>query len=331
MSRLFAIGTAAAIFIFGASSPTAIAQSSKPASAPADDGATQISCIVYMEYEGPTGEGSDDIASNTDIKASAVALSRKLPGEAPMQKVDHHTSIDAALRSFLEPKADGKRSKCCKRIDILGHGSSLGELEVPRVHPDDAPDRAGIDKIGGSQADDADRAGKYPKQEQTRLLEFIASLNAAACPKPTVHFQACYTIQGGSSGIATEVATFGGMTTTGYKQQVGFPHDDKTGDGDVPVGKGDPEETIPPPVKAEETPPAKEEKKSSSVKKSGDTQPKKKAIRQVKTPSDQQTTKQSKDGMSPDTAQTLGTIVGVGVGIGLGGRHGDDGGRMRDR
>ena len=221
MLRLFAIGIGTALLSSGASSlfPT-------PASA---DDAKPMNCIIYMEYEGALGVGSKTIASNSDIVGSAVALAKKLPGDASstqMVKLDHTLTIDEALQRFSEP-ANGKRTKCCKRIDIVGHGSSLGELELPHKHSADHPEQMGVDKIGGSHADDPDANPKLPRsKEQIALKEFIASLKAAACPDPVVHFQACYSAIPGSSGIAKEVANFGGMTTTGYTGQCDFPHEE---------------------------------------------------------------------------------------------------------
>jgi hypothetical protein len=83
-----------------------------------------------------------------------------------------------------------------------------------------------------------------------------------------------------------------------------------------------PNETIKLKQGEEEPPP-----KKNSTKKTVDRQPEKKVVRQRQPSSDQQPS--SGQGMSPEAAQTLGTVIGVGVGIGMGMGHRGGGDDMR--
>jgi hypothetical protein len=187
----------------------------------AADNASPINCVIYMQYEGALGEGSKTIASNADLEGSAKALAGELGDSTFTAKVDKDVTLEGAFEGFIDKK-DGKRTRCCKRIDIVSHGDANGKVDLPYK----TGKQNDSNKLGGRPASyGLDLNPKKRNSDQVRLANFVESLKGAACPekeKPPVHFQGCWSASGGSS-IAAEVNDIAGFETSGYTGQCDFP------------------------------------------------------------------------------------------------------------
>jgi hypothetical protein len=168
-----------------------------------------INCVVVMQYSPDTSaeDQKKGIASNEDLLQSAKTLAGSLGAkDTETRPVTSTVKLQTVLDAFV------KNKRCCKKIFILGHGSTRGALHMPYELPkaDELPERdqSGLGReLGGPAA----KTG----WGRDRLEEFVKAMKKVSCPgqTPAVNFDACYSsIEG---GIAEQVAKQG-IDTDGY-------------------------------------------------------------------------------------------------------------------
>lgn len=210
-----------------------------------------VNCIIYMQYDPDLGSEERKTAFNKDIKASAKALAEKTGGL--LSEVNKKNTFAGVFQGIIKEK------KCCKKIDIVGHGNPDGSLQLPYDNPGaqklsyDDKKNAGANTLGGPKAKTA--------QGSKWLAHFVATIKGqkgkkksdvippVLCPdpekgvvedKPTVTFNTCWAGKA-DDGIAEQVAKEG-VQTEGWTGSCKFPVDEKTGKGEPPrAGTGEEE------------------------------------------------------------------------------------------
>jgi hypothetical protein len=185
-------------------------------------------CIVIIQYDPgqiPTREQDPTSAQNEDFDASAK-LFKGAHIEHVTSKAGEH--LDDILKKF---KAQG----CCTRIQIFGHGTPTGQLQLPYTISTPTA-RNPADRLGGKQRENMD------KDERNAWDGFTNGLKTALCqdpkatpkkPKPAantkVKINACYSsTENGGTPIASELS-FAGLNTSGWTGVCDF------NDGAAPV------------------------------------------------------------------------------------------------
>ena len=186
-------------------------------------------CIVILQYgrdkDGhpriPTKEEDPTSAQNEDIKASAELVQKKSPNAQSGTVTDAKgASLDEVIKGF-------KKKGCCKRIQIFGHGTDTGQLQLPY----EIGDQVGAsDKLGGvpkanMHGDDSDAWDR-----------FTGALKDALCKDPKdkpgkdtqVKINACWSgrTEGDRTPIASELAKEG-IRTSGWTGVVDFDNGEK--------------------------------------------------------------------------------------------------------
>ena len=226
------------------SPPPKAPQAASPAPKETDD-RTPSNCVIYVEKDPDTDPKLHDpehgVANNSEIAASAAALEVKNRKDEPTidsttVKVDKDHNFSSAFNALTENK------KCCKKIDIVGHGRSDGALELPYDNPGAPPVAAGATEreligaksLGGMPASTSP-GGKWLKKFVEELVG-DKKIKGALCPPPakstSVTFHGCWTGKPGFN-IAQQVALLGGIQTEGYVEIATF-----TGDKDHPDAPG---------------------------------------------------------------------------------------------
>src|SRR5262245_20689635 len=204
-----------------------------------------VNCVIYMKYDPDKGDKEHGVAFNADIKASAEAEAGAIGG-ASVIEVNNKVTLADALASFTE-----KGKKCCKRIEILGHGQHNGSLDLPYENKskeelsDAEKKEAGATSLGGSYADKTAVGGIA----KAWLSKFVKDVKAALCPeiedakdKPTATFHSCWSAgKDGGPSIAQQVADHtdskgknDGVPTKGYTGTGQFPQEEGKKDGGQP-------------------------------------------------------------------------------------------------
>jgi hypothetical protein len=200
-------------------------------------------CIVILQYgndaEGkpliPTREEDPTSAQNEDIKGSAELVAKRSPNAQTGTVTD-------AEGQRLEDIIKGFKTKgCCKRIQIFGHGTETGQLQLPYKIGEKT---GALDRFGGKAQE------TMGGDESDAWDAFTVALKSALCkdPKgkhptdPQVKINACYSAKVDEKGdgypIAKELAK-SGIRTTGWTGVVDFNDGEKNV---APEGHGDSKE-----------------------------------------------------------------------------------------
>lgn len=84
-----------------------------------------VDCVIYMQYQPDLG--SEKTAYNKGIKASAEALAGKTG--ALISEVNKKNKFEGVFLGIV------KENKCCKTLNIVGHGNPDGSLQLPYENP----------------------------------------------------------------------------------------------------------------------------------------------------------------------------------------------------
>jgi hypothetical protein len=186
-------------------------------------------CIVILQYgkdkDGnpriPTKEQDPTSAQNEDIKGSAELVKKNSPNAQVGTVTDAKgASLDEVIKSF---KAKG----CCKRIQIFGHGTDTGQLQLPY----EIGDQVGAsDKLGG-----VPKANMHGDNSDA-WDRFTGALKDALCKDPKgkpgtdaqVKINACWSgrTEDDRTPIASELAKEG-IRTSGWTGVVDFDNGEK--------------------------------------------------------------------------------------------------------
>jgi hypothetical protein len=192
-------------------------------------------CIVILQYgndaEGhpliPTREQDNTSAQNEDIKGSAELVAKGSPN------AQTGTCTDAKGQQLEDVIKGFKIKGCCKRIQIFGHGTETGQLQLPYKIGDKV---GALDRFGG-------------KAKETMGGDDSDALKSALCKDPKgkrpidaqVKINACYSANVNADGqapIAKELAK-SGIRTSGWSGIVDFNNGEKavTPEGHDPQSK----------------------------------------------------------------------------------------------
>jgi hypothetical protein len=178
---------------------------------------TETDCYVYFQYDTDALPGSRS-AKNADLKGTAEAMagSGSLPGQ--IAQIDRKSGKTADLAKTIEAFAQGK--KCCKKLDIMGHGSANGSMNLPYAMQPvklkggavDKPALGTEERLGGPDA----QAGYH----RDRLEEFVKAADRVLCKgdQRPITFHTCWSAAPGFN-IAEQVEAIGRkmkITTGGY-------------------------------------------------------------------------------------------------------------------
>ena len=175
-------------------------------------------CLMIIEY--PPGQiAAPDGATNTDLKGSAAALKASLKGTSSEQTITKDNTINDALKKFTEG------GKCCKRIQLFGHGYQDGSLTVPYATSSDTESDKAY-HLGGD--------GMSKKLGKDAFNDFTKGIKDALCKDPKsgkpakdaeVRIHSCWSADNVKQDhpIAEELSKTG-VTTWGYQGVAKFPY-----------------------------------------------------------------------------------------------------------